>query len=68
MKVKVFNLMSRVNETSFEVQHESCKCKCTLNGNLSNSERKWHHDKCWYEYKELVNWSSCKMVIYGILD
>ena len=40
MKVKVFNLMSRVNETSFEVQHESCKCKCTLNGNLSNSERK----------------------------
>ena len=31
MNVKVFNLMSRVNETKFLVQHEWCECKCGLN-------------------------------------
>ena len=29
MNVKVFNLMSKVNETRFLVQRESCDCKCT---------------------------------------
>ena len=28
MNLKVFNLMSEVNETIFLVQHESCVCKC----------------------------------------
>ena len=31
MNVKVFNLMSGVNETRFLVQHELCECKCRLN-------------------------------------
>ena len=28
LNVKVFNLMSRTNETTFMEQHETCKCKC----------------------------------------
>ena len=31
INVKVFNLVSRANETRFLVQHESCECKCGLN-------------------------------------
>ena len=52
--------MSRVNETRFLVQHESCKCKCRLNEYLCNSKQKWNHDKCRCECKEVDNWGSCK--------
>ena len=60
MNVKVFNLMSRVNETRFLVQHESCECKYRLNGNVCILKQKWNHDKCRCEYKELADWSSCR--------
>ena len=30
LNVKVFNLMSRTNETRFIKWHETCKCKCRL--------------------------------------
>ena len=30
LNVKVFNLMSRTNETRFIKWHEKCKCKCRL--------------------------------------
>ena len=36
MNVKVFNLMSGVNETIFSVEHESCESKCRLNENVYN--------------------------------
>ena len=44
MDVKVFNLMSRVNETKFSVQYESCKCKCGMNESFCNSKQKWNHN------------------------
>ena len=40
MNVKVFNLMSGVDETKFSVQHESCEYKCVLNGSLCNTNQK----------------------------
>ena len=40
LNLKVFNLKSRVNETRFLVQHESCECKYRLNGNLCNLKPK----------------------------
>ena len=45
MNLKVFNLMSGVNETRFLVQHESSSCKCGLKGSVCNSKQKWNHDK-----------------------
>ena len=38
------NLMSRVNETSFLFQHESCECKCRLNESVCNSKQNSNHD------------------------
>ena len=38
MNVKVFNLMSGVNETIFLVQRELCEWKCRLNENVYNSK------------------------------
>ena len=34
VNVKVFNLMSGLNETKFLDQHESCKCKSRLNDSM----------------------------------
>ena len=30
LNVKVFNLLSRTNETRFIKSHETCKCECTF--------------------------------------
>ena len=60
VNVKVFNLMSGVNETRFLVQHESCECKCGLNESVCNSKQNWNPGERWCEYKELDNWGSCE--------
>ena len=60
MNVKVFDLISSVNEIRFLVQHESCEWKCGLKESVCNSKQKWNHDECRCECKELDNWGSCK--------
>ena len=35
LNVKVFNLMSRTNETRHIEWHETCKCICRLDGNFA---------------------------------
>ena len=59
MNVKVFILMSVVNETRFLVQHESCECKCGLNESVCNSKQKWNPEECRWECKKLDDYSSC---------
>ena len=53
MNLKIFNLMSQVNEARFLVQHKSCECKCGLNESVSNSKQKWSHNKCRCDCKKL---------------
>ena len=60
INAKVFKLMSVVNETKFLVHHESCEYKWKLNESVCNSKRKWNHDQCRCECKELDDWDSCK--------
>ena len=42
LNVKVFNLMSRTNETRHIEWHETCKCKCTLDGSVCNNKQRWN--------------------------
>ena len=37
INVKVFNLMSRTNETRHIERHETCKCKCRLDASVCNN-------------------------------
>ena len=53
LNVKMFNLMSRTNETRHIEWHETCKCKCRLDGSLCNNKQRWNEDKCRCECKEL---------------
>ena len=51
LNVKVFNLMSRANETSHIEWHETCKCECKLDAIVCNNKQRWNEDKCRCECK-----------------
>ena len=58
INLKVFNLMSRTNETNIE-WHETCKYKCRLDASVCNNKQRSNKDKCRCECKELIDKSSC---------
>ena len=57
--VKVFNLMSRTNETRSIKSRETCKCICRLNGIICNNKQRWNKDQCRWECKELIDKVLC---------
>ena len=59
INVKVFNLMSRINETRHIIWHETCKCICRLSVSVCNNRQRWNEDKCRCEYKELIDKGIC---------
>ena len=52
MNIKVFNLMSKTNETRHLKWHEICKSKCRQDASVCNSKQRWNKDKCRCECKE----------------
>ena len=54
INVKVFNLMSRTNETRHTEWHKTCKCKCRLDASICNNKQRWNEDKYRCECKELI--------------
>ena len=59
LNVKVFNLMSRNNETKSIKWHGTCKCICRLNKIICNNKKIWNKDKCICECKELIDKGVC---------
>ena len=59
LNVKVFNLMSRINETRFIEWHKMCKCECKFGANACNNKQRWNENKCGYECKELIDKGAC---------
>ena len=55
MNIKVFNLLSKINETRHIKSHETCKCKCRLDGSACNNKQLWNNDKFRCECKELID-------------
>ena len=55
LNVRVFNLMSKTNETRHIKWHETCKCICRLDKIIYNSKQRWNEDKCRCECKELID-------------
>ena len=52
---KVFNLMSKTNETRFIKRHEKCKCECRLDAIFCNNKHRWNKNKCECQCKELTD-------------
>ena len=59
LNVKVFNLMSRTNETRRIEWHETCKCEFKFRANVWNNKQRWNKDKCRCECKELIDKEVC---------
>ena len=57
--VKLFNLMSRTNETRDIKKHKTCRCKCRLDASVCNNKQIWNKDKCRFECKELIDKEIC---------
>ena len=57
--VKVFNLMSRTNETRHIEWHKTCNCKCRLDASVCNNKQRWNEDNCRCECKELLDKGMC---------
>ena len=55
LNVKVFNLMSGINETRRIEWHETCKRKCRFEHSVCNNKKRWNDDKCRCECKELID-------------
>ena len=55
INTKVFNLVSRTNETGHIEWHETSKCECRLDVSASNNKERWDNDKCRCECKELID-------------
>ena len=45
LNVKIFNLMSRTNETRHIKWHETYKCKCRLDASVCNNKQRWNNAK-----------------------
>ena len=54
INVKVFNLMSRTNETRYIGWHKTWRCKCRLDASVCNNKQRWNKDKCRCDCKELI--------------
>ena len=59
LNVKVFNLMSKTNETRHIGWHETCKCKCRLDASVCNNKQRWNDDKYRCKCKELIDKGVC---------
>ena len=53
MNIKVFNMLSRINETRKIVWHETCKCICRLISAICNDKQEWNENKCTFECKKI---------------
>ena len=51
INVKVFNLMSRTNETRHIEWNKTCKWKCRLDASICNNKEIWNEDKCRWNIK-----------------
>ena len=59
INLKVFNLMSRTNETRYIKLHKTCKCKCRLDASVCNNKQRCNKDKCRCECKVLIDKRIC---------
>ena len=59
LNVKVFDLMSRTNETRYIEWHEICKCEWKFGENVCNNKQSWNKNNCRCECKTLIDKGVC---------
>ena len=46
LNLRVFNIITGINESKILTKHVSCKCKCKFHGRQCNSNKKLYNNKC----------------------
>ena len=46
LNMKVYNLLTMLNQTRNLLWHESCKCVCKLNSSVCNNKQIWNSNTC----------------------
>ena len=64
LNLRMFNMITGINESKILTKHISCKCKCKFDGRKCNSGQWWNNNKCWCECKKH---HVCEKTIFGIL-
>ena len=59
LNVKVFNLISRTNETRHIESDKTCKCECKFGANVCNNKQRWNKDKCRGDCKKIIDKGVC---------
>ena len=67
LNAKLFNLMSRANETRLIKWHETCKCECKFEETVCHNKQRCNKNKCRCECKELIDKGMCDKGLFGIL-
>ena len=47
LNLRVFNMITGINESKTLTKHISCKCKRKFDGTKCNSNQRWNNDKLW---------------------
>ena len=51
LNLRMFNVITGINELKRLTKDISCKCKCKFDSRKCNSDQKWNNDKCRCECK-----------------
>ena len=51
LNLRVFNMITKINESKTSTKHKSCECKCKFDGRKCNSDQWWNKSKCRCECK-----------------
>ena len=46
LKLNVFNMITKINESKTLTKHISCDCNCEFDGKAFNSNQKWNKALC----------------------
>ena len=54
LNLRLFNMITGINESKTLAKYASCKCKCKLDGKKCSSNHWWTNDKCLCECKKKI--------------
>ena len=63
LNLRIFNMITGINESKTLTKHISCECKCKFDVTKCKSNQWWNNDKCRCECKKHI----CEKIMFEIL-
>ena len=59
LNLRVFNMITGINESKILTKHVSCKCKCKFDSRKCNLNQNWNNNQCWCKCKNPPKHCGC---------